>query len=213
MSDRNGPEADNRRAVVVTGASTGIGRATALHLDRLGFRVFAGVRREADAEELKKAATQRLSTLLIDVTDGDGVRAAAERVEQESPEGLAGLVNNAGIAVGGPLEFVPIDAVRYQFEVNVIGMVAVTQALLPSLRKGHGRIVNIGSVGGRTAAPFVGPYAASKHAVEAFTESLRQELRPWGIWVAVIEPGAIATPIWEKGKQGADQLVEILPPA
>lgn len=201
-----------RGGVVITGASSGIGRACALHLDRLGFQVFAGVRREADAEGLRAEGGDRLEPLVIDVADQASIRSASSRVQELAGEaGLAGLVNNAGIAVSAPLEFIPIDELRRQLEVNVIGQVAVTQAFLGRLRKRRGRIVNIGSVGGRIALPFVGAYAASKFAMEAITDSLRRELRPWGIFVSIVEPGSIATSIWEKGTSTADAILGKLP--
>jgi NAD(P)-dependent dehydrogenase (short-subunit alcohol dehydrogenase family) len=200
-------------AVVVTGASTGIGRACALRLDRLGYQVFAGVRRDADGKALKKKAKSGLTPLLIDVTEKASITAAASAVDNAvGEEGLAGLVNNAGIAVPGPLEFLPLDDLRSQMEVNVIGQVAVTQSFLPLLRKGRGRIVNIGSINGRMATPFLGAYNASKFALEALTDSLRMELKPWGISVSIIEPGNIDTRIWEKGQDAADVLLEKLPP-
>ena len=198
--------------MLITGASTGIGHATAVHLDSLGFRVFAGIRRESDGEALRALCSERLEPVILDVTDQDTVRAAAARIDAASPGGLAGLVNNAGIAVGGPLEFVPLDQLRHQLEVNVVGQVAVIQACVEQLRRARGRVVNIGSIGGRNAAPFIGPYSASKFALEAITDSLRRELRPWGIEVAVIEPGAVATPIWDKGVQQAKTQASELPP-
>ena len=203
---------DGTRAVVVTGASTGIGEACALHLDKLGLRVFAGVRKEADGERLKQQASGRLSPVLLDVTDEASIASAAETVGAAIGDaGLAGLVNNAGISVSGPLEFLPLDDLRRQLEVNVIGQIAVTQAFLPLLRRGDGRIVNIGSSSGRMATPFLGPYCASKFAMEALTDSLRMELRPWGIPVSIVEPGSIATPIWEKALAEADELEKKLP--
>jgi NAD(P)-dependent dehydrogenase (short-subunit alcohol dehydrogenase family) len=203
----------SRGAVVVTGASTGIGEASAVYLDSLGFRVFAGVRKDADAERLRAAASERLEPLRIDVTDSDSIEGAAARVsEVAGADGLAGLVNNAGIAVTAPLEFVPVEELRRQLEVNVVGQVAVTQAFLPPLRKARGRIVNIGSIGGRVALPLLGPYAASKFAMEGLTDSLRREVKRFGIEVSIVEPGGIATPIWEKGGAAADSLMEGAPP-
>lgn len=199
----------DRATVVITGASTGIGRACALRLDQAGFQVLAGVRRHEDGNALRAEASARLRTPVLDVTQQATID---DLVDELGDRPLAGLVNNAGIAVAGPLEYVPLDAVRRQLEVNVIGPVAMIQALMPGLRAGVGRIVNVGSVGGRTAAPFVGPYSASKYAIEAVTDSLRQELRPWGMHVAVIEPGSVATPIWDKGRQGADELESALSP-
>lgn len=200
-------------SVVVTGASTGIGEACALRLDRLGWRVFAGVRREADGQALRQKSSERLCPLFIDVTDEASIAQAAVQVRAAVGEaGLAGLVNNAGVAIGGPLEFVPIDELAWQFEVNVIGPVAVTQAFLPLLRQSRGRIVNMSSIGGRSASPFLGPYCASKFALEALSDSLRLELYPWGIDVALIEPGEIATPIWQKSKAVAERIIAKMPP-
>ncbi len=200
------------RSVVVTGASTGIGQACALHLDRVGFRVFAGVRRQVDGQALQQQASDRLTPIFLDVTKEAMIAAAAETVTRAvGPAGLAGLVNNAGVVVAGPLEFTPIGEFRKQLEINVTGQIAVTQAFLPLLRLDRGRIVNIGSISGRVAMPFMGPYAASKFALEALTDSLRVELRPWGIQVAIIEAGAIATPIWEKSIAAADQMMAAWP--
>ena len=201
------------RAVVITGASTGIGRASALELDSRGFQVFAGVRREQDAQDLR-AERPSLDPVRIDVTDADSIDAAREHVTGIVGErGLAGLVNNAGIAVPGPLEHLPLDEIRRQLEVNVIGQIAVTQAFLPLLRTARGRVVNIGSIGGRVALPLLGPYAASKHAMEGVSDSLRRELRPWGIEVSIVRPGPIATEIWERGNTSADELLERMPQA
>jgi NAD(P)-dependent dehydrogenase (short-subunit alcohol dehydrogenase family) len=194
--------------VVVTGASSGIGEACARGLAQRGFRVLAGVRGDADAERVA-ALHDRVEPARVDVTDQATVDALKERVG-DGP--LAGLVNNAGISVSGPLEFVPLDEWRRQLEVNVIGQVAVTQALLPALRRGRGRIVNIGSVGGRVAVPLLSPYAASKFALEGITDSLRRELAPLGVHVSIVEPGAIATRIWEKGVAAADELMAGAPP-
>lgn len=197
----------NDKAVVITGASTGIGAACAWHLDRLGFTVFAGVRRIEDGESLKAQGSVRLQPILLDVTDAGSIEQARRQItEQVGPRGLAGLVNNAGIAVVGPLEAVPIADLRWQFEVNVIGQVAVIQAFLPLLRNGRGRIVNMGSIAGRAAMPVMGPYSASKFALEALTDALRLEVQQWGIQVSIVEPGAIATPIWRKSGAKAEEL-------
>ncbi|HXH07354.1 MAG TPA: SDR family oxidoreductase [Vicinamibacterales bacterium] len=202
------------RFVVVTGASSGIGFACAQRLDQAGFRVFGGVRREADGDRLRAATGGRAVPLRLDITDADQIAAAARTVDDVCGEaGLAGLVNNAGIAIAGPLECLPIDDLRRQLEVNVIGQVAVTQALLPALRRGRGRIVNMGSIAGRFSAPFLGPYSASKFALEAITDALRLELRPWGLAVVIVEPGDVATPIWEKGQQYGRELEARLPEA
>ena len=205
--------APTRGAVVITGASTGIGHATALHLSSLGFRVFAGVRREEDAERLRAAGNGNIEPVHIDVTDQSSIDVAAERVREATGGSIAGLVNNAGIAVPGPLEYLPMDEFRRQIEVNLTGQVAVTQAFLPMLRARRGRIVNIGSIGGRVALPLLGPYAASKHAMEGLTDSLRRELRPAGIEVSIIRPGPIATEIWERGNTKADELLARMPAA
>ncbi len=199
-------------ALVITGASTGIGAACALRLDKLGFQVFAGVRKEADGEVLRRRASHRLTSVLLDVTDSQSIRSAVTKVGAECAGTLVGLVNNAGIAVAAPLEFLPIEELRRQFEVNVIGQIAVTQAFLPLLRRGRGRVVNIGSVSGKIALPLLGPYAASKFAMEALTDSLRCELSPWGLEVSIIEPSSISTPIWDKSLAAGDALVEGLPP-
>lgn len=194
------------RTVLVTGASSGIGEACALRLHAAGWRVVAGVRREEDAARLR---ARGLRPVLLDVTDEGQIAAGAEALGDEP---LGGLVNNAGIAVAAPLEFLPTDELRRQLDVNVVGQVAVTQAFLPALRRGRGRVVFVGSIAGRSALPFLGAYAASKFAIEALTDALRVELRPWGIHVAVVEPGSIATPIWRKGAETADEIQSRLPP-
>ncbi len=198
----------NRPAVVITGASTGIGAASAVELARRTFRVFAGVRKPCDGERLK-AQSPHIVPLTLDVTDAGQIAAATETVERAVGDaGLAGLVNNAGIVVAGPLEILPLDQLRMQFEVNVVGQIAVTQAFLPLLRKARGRIVNMSSLNGRIASPYLAPYAASKHALEAMNNAMRLELRAWGIRVSVIEPGATATPIWDKSLAAADALAD-----
>ncbi len=194
--------------VVITGASTGIGAASATELARRGFRVFAGVRKESDGACLK-AQSPMIVPLLLDVTDAGQISAAAQAVAQSVGDaGLAGLVNNAGIVVAGPLEILPLDQLRLQFEVNVVGQIAVMQAFVPLLRKARGRIVNMSSVNGRIAPPYMAPYAASKHALEAVNNAMRVELRAWGIGVSVIEPGATTTPIWDKSFAAADALAK-----
>ena len=201
------------RTIVVTGASKGIGRATALYLDKQGFNVFAAVRNPADGQALQKEASSRLKVIQIDVTNADQIKAAAHEVAQTvGAEGLAGLVNNAGIAVGAPLEFIPIDELRRQLEINVVGQVAVTQAFLPYIRQARGRIINVSSIGGRIAGPNIGAYHASKFALEAITDTLRAELKPWGIEVISIEPGGVRTPIWETSTNLANQLIARMPP-
>jgi len=200
------------RTAVITGASTGIGEACAKRLDADGWRVFAGVRKEADGQRLRQGASERLTPIIIDVTDQGQIDAAAKTVAAAVGEaGIQGLVNNAGISVNGPLEFLTPDDIRKQLEVNVVGQVAVTQAFMPLIRKGHGRVVNIGSIAGKMATPFLGPYTASKHAMEAISDALRQELRPWGLHVSLVEPGSIATEIWEKGQNDAEDFVRNAP--
>ena len=193
------------RAVLVTGASSGIGRACAHRLASAGWRVYGGVRSAQDADALRGRGIEPLE---LDVTDVEHVARAAKAVGSS----LEGLVDNAGIAIAAPLELVPLDELREQLEVNVVGQVALVQALLPALRRARGRIVLMGSIGGRSALPFLGPYAASKHALEAIADSLRLELHPFGVGVSIVEPGSIATPIWEKGAARADALRERFDP-
>ena len=185
------------RFVLITGASTGIGAACAMACADRGMTVFAGVRSLEGTAALTGGA--RILPVLLDVTDAESIKQAAAAVARQVGEaGLSGLINNAGIAIGGPLELIPLDQLRRQLEVNVIGQIAVTQAVLPLLRLARGRIVNMGSIAGRGTIPMMGPYSASKHALEALTDALRLELYPWGIEVSIVEPGAIATPIWDK---------------
>ena len=192
------------RAVVITGASTGIGAACARHLDRLGFTVFAGVRKPEDGARLQQSGSDRLIPILLDVTDQPSIQRSIEIVsERVGVTGLYGLVNNAGIAVSAPLEAIPLPDLRRQLEVNVIGQVAVTQAFLTLIRQARGRIVNMGSIAGRSTIPLMGAYSASKFALEAITDALRLEVQPWGIHVSIIEPGAITTPIWTKSAEDA----------
>jgi NAD(P)-dependent dehydrogenase (short-subunit alcohol dehydrogenase family) len=192
-------------AVLVTGASTGIGEATAKLLAARGVPVIAGARGQDDLERLGRI--DGVEPLALDVTDADAIAALRERLAGER---LRGLVNNAGITVTGPLEELPLDELRRQFEVNLFGQVAVTQAALPALRSGRGRIVNIGSIGGRVGQPFVGAYCGSKGAMHLMSSSLRRELRPWGIWVTCIEPGTIATEIWAKGDEDSRAAIEAM---
>ncbi len=195
------------RSVLITGASTGIGRATVERLDASGWRVFAGVRKQEDADSLAEAGSERLTPLILDVTDAGQVAAAAARIEADvEGRGLDGLVNNAGIAVPGPLETLPLEDFRRQVEVNLTAQVAVTQAMLPSIRTARGRIVFIASIGGRIAFPLNGAYHAAKFGVEAVGDVFRQELRSWDISVSIVEPGSIDTPIWERGGQNADEI-------
>jgi NAD(P)-dependent dehydrogenase (short-subunit alcohol dehydrogenase family) len=188
------------RLALVTGASTGIGRACAIHLTGLGFHVLAGVRDPADAPD-------GLEPLRLDVTSAEDVAAAAERVGGE----LHALVNNAGIAVSGPVEGVPIEEWRRQIEVNLLGQVAVTRALLPAIIRARGRVVNMSSIGGRVANPLFGPYSASKFALEAVSDVLRREVAEHGVRVVSVEPGGIATPIWDKGLDDGRRIMAGMP--
>ena len=197
-------------AVLVTGSSSGIGRACALELSRRGFRVFAGVRKEEDAEALRGDG---LAPVMLDVTDADAITRVRDEIDRELGRApLAGIVNNAGVGIGGPIETIDLDDLRRQFEINTIAPVAVTQAFLPRLRESRGRIVNMGSVGGRVSQPFLGPYSASKYALEALSDVMRRELRPWGIKVAIVEPGNIKTRIWEKGATQVDEMRDRMTP-
>src|SRR5579872_210928 len=195
--------ASGKGRILVTGASSGIGRASALRLARAGYSVLAGVRNPADGEALR-AQTDALQPVLLDVTRPDAIADAVAICGQS----LSGLVSNAGIAVTGPVELVTLEAWRRQFEVNVIGFVAMTQALLPLLRRGQGRIVIVGSIAGRSALPGSAAYDASKYALEAIADALRMELHGEGIRVSLIEPGAVATPLWQKTLEDIDRLRE-----
>jgi NAD(P)-dependent dehydrogenase (short-subunit alcohol dehydrogenase family) len=204
--------------VLVTGASTGIGRASALRLAGAGWTVLAGVRDATAGDGLieesrssQSAGGGEVIALTLDVTEPAQIAAAAAAVSELHGEGsgpgrLDGLVNNAGIGVGGPLELIDLDDLRRQLEVNVVGQVAVTQALLPALRRARGRIVLVSSVGGRVALPFSAPYGASKHAIEAIGDALRGELHSSGIKVSLIEPGSVRTPIWGKSRAEVERL-------
>ncbi|MFN6497606.1 MAG: SDR family oxidoreductase [Nostoc sp. DedQUE01] len=198
--------------VLITGASTGIGQACALLLDRLGFSVFAGVRQDIDAQTLQEKASPKLIPVFLDVTDAESIASVVDKVTNTVGDvGISGLVNNAGIAVPGPLELLPIAEFQHQMNVNVTGQLAVTQAFLGLLRQGRGRIINMGSIAGRSPTPFLGAYNASKFALEALTDVMRMELKPWGISVSIIEPGSIATPIWNKSLTQADIGQDSLP--
>lgn len=197
----------HNRSVVVTGASTGIGRATALHLDELGFRVFAGVRNPDDGNALVEDASEWLTPVLLDVTEDDSIAAAVGTVAEATSGGVFALVNNAGRSLNGPLELVTVSQIRQLMDVNVIGLLGVTQAFLPLLRKSRGRIVNISSGHGLLAIPDKSVYAASKFAVQAISDSLRVELRPFGMSVSCLAVGKVDTAVL--GKIEADR-VEML---
>ena len=195
-------------SVLVTGAGRGIGRACAVRLAAAGWDVYAGVRDEQSGAALAAVAPDRITPVALDVTDAEQI----EALRQALPGRLDALVNNAGVAVGGALEALPIDQLRHQLEVNVVGQVAVTQATLPLLRTTRGRIVFISSISGMLASPMLGPYAASKFALEAIADALRMELRPWGIAVTLVEPGQIDTDIWRGAPDELDRTVAAMTP-
>lgn len=199
-----------RGAVLVTGSSSGIGRASALRLDRAGFQVFAGVRKRGDAESLEAEGSERLEPVILDVTDQTTIDVTRERIYEVTGGRLAGLVNNAGIVVAGPVETVELDGLRRQLEVNLIGQVAVTQAFIPMLRHARGRIVFMASVGGRMALPYLSPYHASKFGLEGVGDSLRMEMSQFGVGVSIVEPGSISTPFWER--ETVEQVLERMDP-
>lgn len=200
-------------SVLVSGSSTGIGRETALRLDGAGYRVFAGVRRGSDGEALRQAASERLTPLLLDVTDSGSIELAVKSLAaQLDGGGLRGLVNNAGIAVFGPMECIPPEELRRPFDVNVFGTTALTQALLPLLHESKGRVINVSSGSGRVSTPMMGPYSASKYALEALSDALRSELRRFGVDVVVIEPGGMQTPLIGKEQAQLRELLGQLPP-
>jgi NAD(P)-dependent dehydrogenase (short-subunit alcohol dehydrogenase family) len=208
---KNNAENKYQGAILVTGASSGMGRACALRLDRAGFTVFAGVRKEADAQALREAGSDRLHPVILDVTDPASIDLAREKISKTIDEGglkLAGLVNNAGIGVTAPIELVPLDALRYQYEVNVTGQVAVIQAFLPLIRAEQGRIINVGSVGGKITLPFGGPLCSSKYAFESINDALRMELRPWNIEVVLVAPGSIKTAATNKLEADSKEMLK-----
>ena len=207
----HGQRDGERGAIVVTGTSTGIGAATAVHLAETGFHVFAGVRRETDGETLRAQTSKPLTPLIIDVTDEQTISAAASTVaEAVGDRGLVGLVNNAGIAKPAPLEFQPMADFRMQLEVNLFGPVAMIQAFLPLIRRGAGRIVNVGSIGGMLVLPLNGAYSASKFGMRAISDALRLELRQWNIHVSLIEVAPVTSAIFGKTYAELDGLEETL---
>jgi NAD(P)-dependent dehydrogenase (short-subunit alcohol dehydrogenase family) len=202
------------KAVVITGASSGLGRAAAIHLSELGYRVFAGVRTESSAAELSgvPSSTGELIPVKLDVTDTASIAQAGELVEHWcSDTGLWAVVNNAGISISAPLECVSVDVMRAQLETNVVGPVAVSQRFLPLLRASGGRIVNVSSGIGNVAPPYLGAYAAAQFAKEGLSDALRRELRPLGVSVSVIQPGTVFTPIWGKMRRSADEILAAAP--
>ena len=199
--------------LVVTGASSGIGRACALRAARAGWRVFGTVRRDEDARALEREGGDAVRALRMDVTDADSIEAAAAAVQAEcGGRGLDGLVNNAGIVIAGPLEYLPVEDFRHQIEVNLVGPLRTSQALLPQLRAARGRIVMITSISGKVSYPMEGPYCASKHALESIAQCLRMELAPSGVGVSVVAPGPVRTPIWERSRARAAAVARKLPP-
>lgn len=203
---------NNNRAVLITGTSTGIGRTCALHLDKLGYKVYAGVRREEDGDSLKSEASENLTTVILDVTDNESIISAMSKIEQESEGKLFGLVNNAGVGISGVVEVTPIEEVRKVMDVNVIGLYAVTKAAIPLIRKGEGRIINIGSGSSFLAFPGASVYCASKFAVRAITDSLRVEMKLFDIPVVLVAPGAVESAIWEKSLTYKKKLRETVKP-
>ena len=202
-----------RRPVLVTGASTGIGKATALTLDAIGYRVFAGVRKEEDRRALREEASDVLTPLLLDVTDSDAIADAVARVEEDTGGRLAGLVNNAGLSLNGPLELLPVSEIRRLFEVNVVGLLAVTRAFIPLLRNAQGRLINVSSGHGLLAIPDKSVYAASKFAVQAISDSLRLELRPFGVSVCNLVVGKVDTAVLDKILEERERLAKAADPA
>jgi len=198
---------------LVTGASTGIGKATALTLDAKGYRVFAGVRKEEDRRALSEEASDALTPLILDVTDTEAIAGAVARVGEETGGRLSGLVNNAGLSLNGPLELIPVSEIRKMVEVNVVGLLAVTRSLIPLLRKAQGRLINISSGHGLLAIPDKSVYAASKFAVQAISDSLRLELRPFGVSVSNLVVGKVDTAVLEKILEERKNLAEAADPA
>lgn len=199
------------KSVVVTGASTGIGRATVVELVGAGFHVWATVRRQSDADALVAELGDAVTPLLVDLLDHDSVRAAGARVVAAGP--LHGLVNNAGVALPAPLEFLPIEVFERQLDVNLVGQLLMTQVMLPALfaSGGDARVTFIGSVSGRVAGPILGAYSASKHGLVGLAGSLRAEIAPHGVRVCLVEPGVIATPIWDRGAAAGDEVMADIP--
>lgn len=199
-------------AVLVTGASSGMGKACALRLSQAGFTVFAGVRKERDAQMLRQEGSSRLIPVMLDVTNDQAIAQACQVIRASvGAAGLVGLVNNAGVGVTAPIELVPLEELRRQFDINVIGQVAVIQTFLPLIRAARGRIINVGSVGGQTTIPFGGPLCASKYAIESINDAMRMELRPWGIQVVLVAPGSIRTPAVDKLVEDSEAMLKTFP--
>jgi NAD(P)-dependent dehydrogenase (short-subunit alcohol dehydrogenase family) len=203
---------NTEKAILITGTSSGIGRSCALHMDQLGYRVFAGVRKKEDGDHLLNETSERLQPVLLDVTDQNSIQLAVELIGKETDGKLFGLINNAGIGRGGALEATPLEEIQKLMDVNVIGLMAVTKACIPMIRKAKGRIINIGSTANYLAIPGSSVYAASKFAVKAFTDAMRLELKPFDIDVILVSPGAVESAIWEKGLLYRKRLREVVDP-
>lgn len=202
----------NKRAVLVTGTSSGIGRAAALLLDKIGYQVFASVRRKQDGDEIYKAASGKLTPVLLDITDTTTIaRAKKEITNAVGKNGLWGLVNNAGISFRAPLEFAPLTELRGLYEANVFGLLAVTQAFLPLIRQAHGRIVNVSSLTALMVTPFHGPYSSAKMAVNGITDALRLEVKPFRIQVSLMIYGGVKTPLWDRVAKSTADITDHLP--
>lgn len=194
------------KSVLITGASSGIGKACALHLDKMGLTVYAGVRKQIDADNLKKEASGNLEAVILDVTNSQSIKDAVDYLGKETNGNLYGLVNNAGIGRGGALEVTPMEEIRKLMDVNLFGLMAVTQSFIPMLRNSRGRIINIGSTSSYLAVPGAAAYSVFKFAVKAVTDSLRLELIPFGIKVILVSPGAVESEIWEKGTKYKEEM-------
>lgn len=202
----------NKGYIFITGATGGIGSAIVKKLTELGYTVLAGVRSKEQGKRLKKEISPNIVPIEMDITISSSVEAASLEVGKFlGNNGIDGLINNAGCIIQGPMELLSLDEIKYQFDVNVFGQIAVTQALLPFIRKNSGRVINIGAVTGKTAMPFIGALSASKHAMEALTDALRVELKPWNIHVTMIQPAAIDTSIFEKANAASDRSLQQVP--
>jgi len=203
---------NSKKSVLITGASSGIGKACALHLDKMGFKVYAGVRKQSDADKLKKAASGNLKPVILDVTNSQSIKDVVDYLRKETNGNLYGLVNNAGIGRGGALEVTPMEEIRKLMEVNLFGLLEVTQSFIPMLRKSKGRIINIGSTSSYLSFPGAAAYSASKFAVKAVTDSLRLELIPFSMKVILVSPGAVESAIWEKGTKYKEEMRKSIDP-
>ncbi len=208
---QNTVEAKNEM-ILITGASTGIGKATALYLDKCGYHVFAGVRKKEDADKLKEEASPMLKPIFLDVTDSETIKQAVDEINSETDGKLFGLINNAGIGISGVLETLSIEDIRKVYDVNVFGLMNVTKAFIPLLRETRGRIINIGSSLGFISYPGTSAYSSSKFAVRAINDTLRLELKHFGISVSLVSPGAVESEIWNKSKNYKEKLIRSADP-